>query len=315
VHRFRIAVGFTLVFVVASVMDAQATTIIPIKASKAFEIEPESFGGRHLFAWTQTRTPNSRGRGWNVMLGINGKVRQISRKGSYSWPDGFDDAGRLIFQQSFVRTPANSDLFMWSSGHITRLPKIVNNKRWQYAGDRWGNWLVYGENVFTHKSSPWSIVRYNFSTGIRTVLVHARDSCRCVDPGNVVGSVTAYRAGRRITVQELAPPMTRKLTNPPAGYLDDYPYLVDPTPGSPDSGDEVLFFMRARAGACGSSVKIMQAPYPYTSATAVYAAPRHVAINSLTVDDTTGPRNVYFGRQTCGTVPSGNIYEIKNVTP
>lgn len=314
-HRFRIAIGLTLVFVLASVMDAQATTIIPIKTSKAFELAPESYNVNHVFAWTQTRTPNSRGAGWNVMLSIAGRARRISRKGSYSWPDGFDDLGRLIFQQSFVKTPANSDLFMWSSGHITKLPAIINNQQWQYGGDRYGNWLVYGENLFARKSSPWSIFKYNFTTGTKTRLARATYGCHCVNPGNVVGGLTAYRFGRRISVEELGAPLTTWYTAPPTGYFDDYPFLIDPTPAQPGNGDEVLFFVRAKNGGCGRSVRIMQAGFPFTSATPVYRTSPNVAVNSLSVDDTTGVHNVYFGRQTCGKVPSGNIYEIKNVVP
>ena len=313
--RFRIAVGLSLIFILASVMDAQAVTIVPIKSSKLFEIQPESTtaGGHHLFAWTQTRTPNSRGRGWNVMLSVAGTPRQISRKGSYSWPDGFDDTGRLIFQQSFVRTPANSDLFLWSSGHITKLPEVVNNKHWQYGGDRWGNWLVYGENQFTRKTSPWSIFKYNFTTGTKTRLASANYGCHCVDPGNVVGTLTSYRYGRRITVETLAAPLMAWYTAPPTGYYDDYPFLVDPTPAQPGSGDEVLFFVRGKTGGCGRSVRIMEATYPFTDAAIIYQTARNVAVNSLSVDDSGATSNLYFGRQTCGKVPSGNIYEIKNV--
>lgn len=88
-----------LPFVLSSLVNAEAVGIVPVKDTKLFEIQPESttYNGQHFFAWTRTATPNSTGRGWNVIVSLGGPGRQISIKGAYAWPGGFDDLGRLIF--------------------------------------------------------------------------------------------------------------------------------------------------------------------------------------------------------------------------
>ena len=243
-----------------------------------------------------------------------GSGRQISRKGSYSWPNGFDDIGRLIFQQSFITNLSDSDLYMWSSGHVTRLPAALNNKRWQYGGDRWGDWLVYGENQFSTKSSPWTIFSYNFSTQTKHLLASSTRGCGCIDPGNVVGTLASYRLARHIAVEQLATtPTVIGTTSPPPGFSDDYPFLTDPTPAQANSGDETLFWVRTKTGPCGNGVQIVQAPLDDLSALTVVDSFKTGAVDSLSVDDSTGARNLYFGRSTCTKDPKGDIFEIANV--
>jgi hypothetical protein len=314
-RRFRIAVSFLLVFALASVAPAHAVTVVPIKTSKWFEIQPEAttHAGNHLFAWTRTHTPNGWGRGWNVMLSVNGVARQISRRGRFSWPNGFDDVGRLIFQQAYPNRPSDSDLFSWTKGHVALLPAAVNNRRWQYGGDRWGNWLVYGENQFGRATAPWTIVAYDFVTGTKHVLARATDACACTQTGNVSGLLASYRLARHVTVDILSStPVNVGSTTPPLGYVDDFPFVVDPTPAQPTSEDEVLYWVRTKTGPCGHGVRIMKAPLTNLATPTIVATFRKGAVDSLSVNDANGARKLYFGRQTCARVPAGDIFEIPN---
>ena len=314
-HRFRITLIFTLMFVLASLVQAHAATVLPVKTTRWFELQPEAttHAEHRLFAWTQTRTPNAWGQGWNVMLSVNGVARRISAKGRFAWPNGFDDLGRLIFQQAYPNRPADSDLFSWAQGHVSRLPAVVNNRRWQYGGDRWGNWLVYGENQFGRPAAPWTIVAYNFATGIKHVLARATDACHCVQAGNVTGLLTSFRLARHITVDILgSTPVAVGSTTPPAGYVDDFPYVVDPTPLQPTSEDETLYWVRTRIGGCGHGVRIMKAPVTNLATPTVLASFRKGAVNSLSVNDANGAHNLFFGRETCARVPAGDIFEIRD---
>jgi hypothetical protein len=314
--RSRMLTVITLTLVLGSFVNARAVSVVPVKNTRLFEVMPESttYNGQHIFAWTRTATPKSVGHGWNVIVSIGGPGRQVSSKGAYAWPGGFDEMGRLIFQQALPRTPADSNLYMWSAGVVRRLPSAVNNRYWQYGGDRWGDWLVYGENRFERRDSPWRIVVYNFSTGVRRSLMNAPYSCHCLSPGNVVGSLTAFHDTNWIDVVQLGPPHTGLgRTHPPRGLYDDDPFIVEPTPDQPNSGDETLFWVRSRKGQCGQRQWIMRAPLDDLSAGSVVAAVGTGDVNSLSVDDSSGAIDVYFGHQTCTRIPRSDIFEIPNV--
>ena len=310
-HLARITVGLTLAFILFAVADAQAIAVIPVKVSKLYEVQGESTtsNGRHFLAWTQTATPNAWGHGWNVMLSIDGVRHQISRRGSFSFPGGFSDAGTLVFQQEFVKNPGNSDLYLWQTGHISRFPIPINSAHWEYGGDLYGGWLVYGVNQFRRRSSPWEIVSYNLATKGKHILARSTYGCGCVDTGNVVGTLASYRLNRRIVVQDVTGTAPIGYTVPPTGWFDDDAFLVDPTPGVP--GDETLYWVRARSHACGRGVKIMKASLSDLGNPIVVDTlhPGADAI-SLSVDDSTGTPNLFFGRGTCTKVSKGDLYEI-----
>lgn len=202
---------------------------------------------------------------------------------------------------------------MWSNGNITRLPSTVNNEKWQYGGDRWGDWLVYGENQFRTPQSPWSIFVYNFATGRRRLVANRPYSCHCISPGNVVGSLTTWRSGARIYVVQLGPPDSQVgKTSPPPGFIDSNPFVVEPTPAQPNSGDETLFWVRSKKGPCGLRQRILKAPLDDLSAASTVASFGTGTVNSLSVDDASGSVDLYFGHQTCAKTPRGDIFEIPN---
>ena len=73
-----------------------------------------------------------------------------------------------------------------------------------------------------------------------------------------------------------------------------------------------MFWVRNQVGTCGKGTQILKAPLGSLGSPTQVSIFHTGDIDSLSVDDSTGVNDLYFGRETCARVAKGDIFEIPN---
>jgi hypothetical protein len=295
-----------------TIQSAAAFTVVPIKTTSAQEDygHAVTFGGHTYFAWTQFKTPQS-STGAVYVTTDGGQPTKINDPKTLAFSTGIDPTtGTLIYQQAPTRS-SNANLYTYdlSTGN-SHLISGANSSYWDCCADMQGSQLLYGQNQFTSKTSPWKVFLYDVDTHSRTQLDQANYACRCLSPGNIDGNFATWSKGANVYIYDLSLSTKVAKISPPKDKFFYNPFMVDPDTNV--DGDETVFWTKS-GRACGSNVSIHEAPLSdLSNATTLTSLPAGKDSFSTSVDTSSGQRDLYFGRISCGSY-SSNIYEIPDV--
>jgi hypothetical protein len=309
-----LAIGLGILTLSAmTIQSASAYTVVPIKTTSADEGYGHSltFNGHTYFSWTQFKSSQS-STGAVLVTKDGGQPTRVNDPKTLAFSSGIDPtSGTLIYQQAPNHSD-NSNLYTYDLATGTRHSiSGANSSYWDCCADAQGSLLLYGQNQFVSKTSPWKVFLYNVDTHAKTQLDQANYACRCLSAGNIDGNFVTWSKGASVIIFDLTLGTKIGKITPPHGREAYNPFIVDPDTNI--TGDETVFWSRSANG-CGHNVSIYEAPLAHLgNVTTLYSLPQGKDIFSITVDNSAGERDLYFSRFSCGATAGANIYEIPNV--
>jgi hypothetical protein len=271
-------------------------TIDPVKTTDKTEYLPAaSITMSHsYFAWSQSGR-----QGIHVRLDTDGSGEVRVDTGDFGWVGGFAEGDpRLIYQRAHIgRRNRDSNLAFYDAelGTTSGAPGKINTDVWQWSPsyDTDGSamlWILYGENRFAKRSSPWSVKVWDEASGVRRTLAEARNDCFCLFPGTIAFPFASWTKG-----------------DPGDAYLYDLQSDVRTTLALPGDRDERVVtvtsdgtaYVAQEGRSCGRHTKLYRVA-PDGTATLLASLPPRTAVDDLSTLDTGSGVDLYFDRTRCG---------------
>ncbi len=278
----------------APVSAGGVVTIDPVKTTDKTEYVPAaSITMSHsYFAWTQS------GRGAeHVLLETDSAVGVRIDVADYSWVGGFAEGDpRLIFQlANFTGTPdSNVKFYDPVLDKLSAAPGGINTDVWQWSPtyDTDGAdmlWILYGENRFATRTSPWRVRVWDEASGVRRTLAEATNRCRCIFPGTIAYPYASWSKGDpgNVFVYDLGSDVRTKLALP--GDRDEHAITV--------TADGTAYVAQD-GGACGTHPKLYRVA-PDGTPTLIATLPAGTEPFSMSTLDTGSGIDLYFDRFAC----------------
>jgi hypothetical protein len=199
-----LVVVLSLFALVATVPAAAGTgvTIDPVKTSDKNEYLPAATitMSHGYFAWSQDVRDGSE----HVFLETDGGPAARIDDADFGFVGGFAEGDpRLLYQRTrFSRHGADSNLKFYDAelGTTSNPPAAINTPAWQWSPsyDVDGSdmlWILYGENRFVKRTSPWRIKLWDEVSGARRTLAEAPYRCLCLYPGSIAYPFASWIRG------------------------------------------------------------------------------------------------------------------------
>ena len=283
-------------------------TIDPVKTTDKTEYLPAaSITMSHsYFAWSQ----NIRRGNEHVFLETDGGAAARIDDGNYGWVGGFAQGdARLIYQRlDLHRRGADSNLKFYDAelGTTTNAPGNINTDTWQWSptydtdsGDML--WILYGENRFATRKSPWRVRVWDEVSGVRRTLAEARNRCRCIFPGSVAFPFASWTEGDPADafVYDLQSDVRTRLALP--GDRDEHVITVT---------SDGTAYVAQDGGACGTHPKLYRVA-PDGTPTLIASLPAGTEAFRMSTLDTGAGVDLYFDQMSCAT-GSSDIYVLRD---
>ena len=295
------------IVLLAGSLPAQAVGVpTPVKTTKAFEWAPAAGndGTHDYFAWTQNILGRPKAPDSAFVQIDNGAPSRINPGGTYGFLGDFDaGTSTLVYQQA--RGPSSGLRFFDASTHtFLPTPPGINNSLWQWNpsidtdGGSGTTFVLYGENVFTHPTSPWRLYLYNETTQAKILLDRTTNRCGCLTGGGIafpwvvwsrgLGDVWRYNINTKVK-SKIALPTDR----------DEY-YASVTSDGS--------VYVAQAGDRCGVQAKLYRVA-PGGAATLLFALPAGSEPLSINTIETGSGVTLYSDRYYCAAKTS-NIFKI-----
>jgi hypothetical protein len=295
-RTFAVSAGAVILCTLVPATSVQAATEVPVLTTPAGEFQPAR-GPNHL-AWEENS--KAQPKHFDVFLqGEAGPAIKVNGGRSNAATGGID-GHRLVYQQ-FRR--GRSDLFLYDieSGGRSKLPKVVNTRRWEYWPSLSGSWLLFAR--LKVKNETRRLVLYNLESGERRVLDRTRGKNAFIGPGQVNGDYAVWSTCRAICNVFRYHILTGEkvlISNP--GVYQRAPSV---TPGG-------TVYLSRGGKACGDGVSLVRVAADGSEETLV-ELPEALDIKDTYVHtEPNGSVEVYFDRIGCGRPTAGDIFKVRD---
>ncbi|MEX2274742.1 MAG: hypothetical protein WEA10_04125 [Actinomycetota bacterium] len=266
-------------------------------------------GLNQFFAWTKNSQakPNA----FNAFLqntslkGI-GPIR-VNPSNTRGYTGGIE-GDRLLWQQ-VKRGQSDLRLYDYSQERNVAVPPGLNDNDWQWRPSFDGETYLYGQNRFNTPDAPWKVILATEQDGSivdKIVLDSAKNRCKCIWPGQVVGDYATWTKCTttcQVWIYEISSDTSTRVSNETA--RNQYH-------GVPDVNGAVYL---ARGGnGCGENVNLVSYAYGSGGRDLVTELPDGKDVTDLTVVPGS-PSTIFFGRVGCTQQAQGDIFSIQEIAP